>query len=63
MGITFYLLFLEYETMKTYTVKIKHIATGNVYTIPVLANSRADAEFKAGQWPYTTDAYIVLTGV
>jgi hypothetical protein len=49
--------------MKTYTVKIKHIATGNVYSVPVLARSRLDAEFKAGQWPYATDAHIVLTGV
>jgi hypothetical protein len=51
------------ETMKTYTVKIKHIATGNVYNVPVLAHSRSDAEYKAGQWPYATDAYIILTGV
>ncbi len=49
--------------MKTYTVKIKHIATGNVYNVPVLAHSRSDAEYKAGQWPYATDAYIILTGV
>jgi len=49
--------------MQTYTVKIKHIATGNVYTVPVLASSRTDAEYKACQWPYTTDAYIILTGV
>lgn len=48
--------------MKTYTVKIKHIATGNVYSVPVLARSRSNAESKAGQWPYSTDAYIVLTG-
>ena len=48
--------------MKTYTVKIKHIATGNVYSVPVLARSRSEAEFNAGQWPYITDAYIVLTG-
>ena len=48
--------------MKTYTVKIKHISTGNVYKVPVLARSRSDAESKAGQWPYITDAYIVLKG-
>lgn len=48
--------------MKIYTVKIKNLATGNVYNVPVLARSRSDAEYKAGQWPYTTDAYIVLTG-
>lgn len=62
MGFTLYILFLEYETMKTYTVKIKHISTGNVYSVPVLARSRSEAESKAGQWPYSTDAYIVLTG-
>jgi hypothetical protein len=55
-------LLLEHDAMKAYTVKIKHIATGKVYSVPVLARSRSDAEFKAGQWPYTTDAYIVLKG-
>lgn len=48
--------------MKIYTVKIKNISTGNVYNVQVLARSRSDAESKAGQWPYSTDAYIVLTG-
>ena len=52
----------EHDTMKTYTVKIQHISTGNVYKVPVLARSRSDAESKAGQWPYITDAYIVLKG-
>lgn len=47
--------------MKIYTVKIKNTATGNVYNVQVLAQSRSEAEFKAGQWPYSTDAYIVLT--
>ena len=60
MGRPVYLLFLEHE-MKTYTVKIKNTATGNVYNVQVLAQSRSEAEFKAGQWPYSTDAYIVLT--
>lgn len=46
--------------MKIYTVKIKHISTNNVYNVPVLARSRSEAEFKAAQWPYSTDAYIVL---
>lgn len=48
--------------MKTYTIKIKNISTGNVYNVPVLARSRSEAESKAGQWPYSTDAYIVLKG-
>ena len=48
--------------MKTYIVKIKHISTGIVYTVPVLAQTKNEAESKAGQWPYITDAYIVLKG-
>jgi hypothetical protein len=45
--------------MKIYFVKIKHSATGTVYTVPVLASSRADAEYKAGQWPYSNDSFVV----
>lgn len=45
--------------MKLYTVKIKHIATGIVYTMPVLAVSQSEANFKAGQWPYSNDAFLV----
>ena len=60
MGRPFYLLFcLGNETMKIYTVKIKHIATGIVYTMPVLAVSQSEANFKAGQWPYSNDAFLV----
>lgn len=59
MGRPFYLVFLEHETMKLYTVKIKHIATGIVYTMPVLAVSQSEANFKAGQWPYSNDAFLV----
>lgn len=62
MGRAIRVLFLEHETMKTYTIKIKNISTGNVYNVPVLARSRSEAESKAGQWPYSTDAYIVLKG-
>jgi hypothetical protein len=59
MGSSIYLLLLEYETMKTYIVKIKHLATGNVYTVQVLAKSLVDAEYKAGQWPYSNDSFVV----
>ncbi len=45
--------------MKTYIVKIKHLATGNVYTVQVLAKSLVDAEYKAGQWPYSNDSFVV----
>ena len=48
--------------MKTYFVKIKHVGTGAVYSVPVLATSIDEAEFKAGQWPYSNDSYIVLKG-
>ncbi len=46
--------------MRVYTVRIKHTATGNVYTQPVLAESREQAEVKAGQPPYSDFAYVVL---
>jgi hypothetical protein len=48
--------------MKTYIVKIKHVGTGAIYRVPVLARSINDAEFKAGQWPYSNDSYVVLKG-
>jgi hypothetical protein len=48
--------------MKTYFVKIKHISTGLVYSVPVLAESRSAAESKAGQAPYSNESYIVLKG-
>ncbi len=48
--------------MKTWYVTIEHTATGNRYTVPVLARTRTEAERKASGWPYTTDAYTVIKG-
>jgi hypothetical protein len=46
--------------MTVFYVKIQHTATGTVFDQPVLADSRAQAESKAGQYPYSTLAYTVL---
>lgn len=48
--------------MKTWYVTIEHTATGRLYSVPVLARTKAEAERKASGWPYTTDAYTVIKG-
>ena len=48
--------------MKTWYVTIEHTATGIRYKVPVLARTKTEAERKANDWPYTTDAYTVVKG-
>jgi hypothetical protein len=46
--------------MKAWQITIEHTATGRRYTLPVLAQTKAEALTKARGWPYTTDAYTVV---
>lgn len=45
---------------KTWLVTIEHFATRCRYTIPVLAETLAEAETKATDWPYSSDAFFVV---
>lgn len=46
--------------MRVFTVRVKHIATGIVWCVPVLAESMDDAQRKANDWPYVSDGYVVI---
>ena len=48
--------------MNTWYITIEHTATGIRYIVPIPAHTKAEALTKAGEWPYTTDAYTVIKG-
>lgn len=47
--------------MTTFTIKIEHIGTGIIYNQTILAHSLEHAYIKATQWPYSNDAYRVVS--
>ena len=46
--------------MKSWHVVIEHIGTKNRYVVLVLASTLEEAQFKAGDWPYSNDGYWVI---